>query len=77
MIDWDNASSSWINLIGYDSAYLGLTWTQTGTTPGSTYSFRIKVQNAQGWSDYSEVTAVLAATIPTQPEVPVVSALGI
>jgi hypothetical protein len=47
-LDWDDRSDKtvWYTLVGYDSAYLGLTWVQTGALPGETYSFRMQVQNS-------------------------------
>ena len=44
-LDWDDRSDKtvWYTLVGYDSAYLGLTWVQTGALPGETYSFRMQV----------------------------------
>jgi hypothetical protein len=51
---------------------LGQTWTQGGTVPSFTYHFRLSVQNAQGWSEWSQVTAILAANMPAQTEMPTV-----
>jgi hypothetical protein len=44
-IDWDNSNgqTEWYNLIGEDTAYTGLSWTETGVTPGEVYNFRISV----------------------------------
>lgn len=50
--------------MGYSSAFLGLTFTQTGTVSGSTYSFKLRAQNVHGWSDWSTVTSLLSATVP-------------
>jgi hypothetical protein len=65
-LDWDNGTNLmiWTTLIGYESAYDGVAWIQGGCVPGKTYHFRLSVQNAQGWSAYSPVTAVLAANVP-------------
>jgi hypothetical protein len=48
-LDWDAGSGddSWIELIGYSSAYTATTFTTTDTlTAGETYRFRVRAQNA-------------------------------
>lgn len=44
----------------------------TGINPGTTYLFRYRVMNDFGWSDFSPVTAIAAASVPSSPPKPVV-----
>ena len=41
---------------------------------GIEYSFRYRVYNEKGWSDFSDVTSIIAADVPSQPEQPEVVA---
>lgn len=41
---------------------------------GTSYSFRYRVLNVRGWSEFSDVTIVEAADVPTQPEIPLLVA---
>ena len=34
---------------------------------GKTYRFRYRAKNIHGWGDYSEVSYILAATVPSSP----------
>ena len=46
----------------------GLTATsyiQTGLSAGTSYSFRVKARNAVGFSSYSTVFTIIAATVPS------------
>lgn len=57
----------------------GLTSTahiQSGLTAGNTYKFRAKARNAVGFSDYSSIFSILAATIPSQPTAPTTTLSG-
>jgi hypothetical protein len=62
-LDWDNGTNKlvWTTLIGYEEAYIGTSYTQTGTVPGSIYNFRLSAYNRQGWSPFSPVKPILAA----------------
>lgn len=73
-IDWDNATNqfNWTTLVGYKSAYLATTWTQNGTKPGNTYSFRMAAKNSQGWYEWSPITFIQAVYVPAQTHTPVV-----
>ena len=37
---------------------------KTGVKAGETYSFRVRARNSVGFSDYSSVLAIIAATTP-------------
>jgi hypothetical protein len=48
--------------------YSGVNRTVTvSTMQGRIYRFRFRVQNPYGWSPYSEITYILAASVPNKP----------
>jgi hypothetical protein len=50
------------------TAYLGLNRTVTIPSElGLTYRLRYRVQNTLGWSDFSQITYLLAAWSPSKP----------
>jgi hypothetical protein len=52
----------------FSSFYVGLNRTvEVPVTLGRTYRFRYRVNNVIGWSDYSDVTYILAAYVPDKP----------
>lgn len=54
-------------MVGDSSDYTLLTYTHsTGVTQGTTYVFRLRAENAQGFSAYSSTLSVLAADIADQ-----------
>jgi hypothetical protein len=73
----DNAGST---LLSYDlhaddglqgpmlTYYVGLNRTvEVETELARTYRFRYRVSNIKGWSEFSEVTYILAAYVPDKP----------
>jgi hypothetical protein len=68
----DNGSGgSYTSQVGYSSQYLKLYYTATSNiTEGSYYRFKYRAKNIVGWSSYSPVAYILAATIPTAPPAP-------
>lgn len=61
-----------ISLIGYDSDNLDSTFTVTSKIEeGVYYRFRYRAKNVNGWSDFSPITYIQAATIPLRPPAPV------
>ena len=61
-------SASWQSLVGNPSPSLLLKYSVNGSgvvTSGTTYRFRVRASNALGWGPWSEVTAVLAAAVPS------------
>jgi hypothetical protein len=61
-------------LIGYTSDSLETTYTKAyNITQGTMYRFRYRCRNVNGWSSYSPITYIAAATIPVRPPAPVFS----
>lgn len=51
-----------------ETVYIGLNRTTTiPSTLGLNYRLRYRVQNSLGWSDFSDITYLLAASIPGKP----------
>ena len=40
---------------------------------GSTYQFRVRAYNQQGWGSYSDTLSVVSTTVTSTPDAPVVS----
>lgn len=68
-LEWDNGSGQtyFLSLMGEATNNIQLIYTATDLTAGDSYSFRYRVRNIFGWSPYSDVISVLAATIPDRP----------
>ena len=67
-------TSNWISLIGYDRAYLDTSYIAiTNITKGKDHRFRYRAQNAAGWSGFSPISFIRAATIPDSPGKPVLT----
>lgn len=64
----DSGSGTWTILQGFSpySTNLQVTVTTPTINIGSTYLFRYRALNRQGWGPYSDSTAVLAAQVPDQ-----------
>ena len=57
----------------YDSVATGVTTlehTESGLTEGNSYRFRVQARNAVGFSNYSVVFTIIAATVPSKPGAP-------
>ena len=70
-IQWDQGSGTIdTELIGYSVPYLSLSYLVTssveGLVNGATYKFRYRASNKFGWGEYSDISSILAATIPAQ-----------
>jgi len=73
-VEWDAGTPTgpWAELVGLSSAYVATTYTTSPSDPaqvltaGSTYRFRVRAQNAQGWGAYSSLVSILAAGVPAQ-----------
>jgi len=73
-VEWDAGSPTgpWAELVGLSAAYVATSYTTSPTDPaealtaGSTYRFRVRAQNAQGWGPSSSVASILAAGVPAQ-----------
>lgn len=53
--------------IGDPADSLSLDTIASGMTSGVTYTFRFRVRNVHGWSDYSATEQIVANTVPTKP----------
>ena len=57
----------WQDLVGYQSAFLGSTHTETNVAAGVTHYFRLRAQNIHGWSNWSSpYTEILTASVPAK-----------
>jgi hypothetical protein len=66
-LEWDQASDTWISLVGETLASLDLTFTvTTNVVPGSLYSFRLRAKNEHGWGPYSEVMQATPSWVPSK-----------
>lgn len=67
----DGTGGDFTSLVGSKSNYLLTTYTiMSGIEQGTLYRLRYRARNALGWSDYSPIVYVLAATVPQAPEQP-------
>jgi hypothetical protein len=72
---WDMGTGvdPFVELVGFSAPYAATSFATTPALPqeqvveGQTYQFKVRAQNGQGWGPYSEVYAVLAASVPSQP----------
>lgn len=64
---------TWSEMVGLTSPFTGTQYPFTGRTSGTRYMFKIRAQNIHGWGEYSEVASVLAATVPSQMQIPTVT----
>lgn len=65
---WDKATSgvTWYNVVGDSPASLLLEATLSTTViPGNSYQFKVRASNIHGWGDFSSVTTIKAAQIPS------------
>lgn len=73
-VEWQQGSVTgpWAELTGFSAAYTATSFTTDPglpaqvVTPGLTYYFRVRAQNAQGWGPYSSPLGILAASVPAQ-----------
>jgi hypothetical protein len=71
-LQWDNASNgqNWFNLIGEDGSLQTSTDYQFSNDvfPGTTYKFRVRAHNVQGWSTWSNVSIIRSTGWPDKPD---------
>ena len=70
-LQWDRGTKgvTWYNLIGYDSDVLDTSYSTINTlTAGVTYKFKVRAKNFFGWSDFSSIVDIKAATWPEVAE---------
>lgn len=67
----DGKNGDFFSVAG-DDYNIGLlrVFTLTNITKGGTYRFRYRVKNSIGWTKYSPVTYILAASVPSKPLTP-------
>ena len=68
-LQMDDGAGSFRNIHGFDSDVLDL-FAQVEADEGVTYSFRYRARNLYGWSEFSPVTQILAAGLPSAPPKP-------
>lgn len=71
----DGEGGDFVILVGGETNeedyFLKLTYTvYAGIAEGSTYRFRYRSLNSVGWSEYSPITYIMAASIPEKPAAP-------
>jgi hypothetical protein len=67
----DGKGGDFVSLIGYLTPFLKLFHTVSSNIErGVVYRFRYRAKNIVGWSDYSDIAFILAASIPTKPPSP-------
>lgn len=67
-LQWDRGTGgeTWYNLLGYDSDTLVYSYTTINElTAGVFYEFKVRSRNFFGWSEFSDILYVKAATWPT------------
>jgi hypothetical protein len=63
----------WNPLVGFNSPYLGTSFITTDVVQGTMYSFKLRAQNELGWSGWSQVTTIMAASVPSKMNMVTVS----
>lgn len=67
-LQWDKGTNGfeWVNLIGFNNENLALTYTVASyLTPGDYYQLKVRAKNYWGWSEFSDVLTIRAATWPS------------
>lgn len=62
--DEGNSGASFVSLIGESPYSTATSYSKGGLTTDTLYQFKYRVYNKYGWSDYSDVLTVRAATEP-------------
>ena len=65
----DDGSGDFSDIHGFASDTLALDATIPAEM-GKTYSFRYRIKNIYGWSDFSQIGFILAADVPLTPQKP-------
>jgi hypothetical protein len=61
----DGNNGDFSEVLGYTTYFTQTTTTiQTGIESGVSYRLRYRVRNVHGWSDFSPISTIMAATIP-------------
>lgn len=77
-LEWDQGSGSWAVLVGQSPLSTSTTFSVTGLTTGTAYSFRYRVHNEVGPSaTYSPVLSTFAAVAPSTMVAPTTAVSGL
>jgi hypothetical protein len=69
---------NFVEVVGFTTPYtLNSIFVTSGIQSGKTYRLRYRAHNSQGWSDYSPIGYILAATIPGQSSQPSTQVAGV
>lgn len=62
---------NFISVIGFENESLETEFTlASGVKSGDIFRFRFRAKNVNGWSSFSPISHIKAATIPTRPPAP-------
>ena len=73
----DSSTGEWDEVVGETTSYTLLTYTLTGLTMGTNYSFRLRASNVHGFGEYSDIVVVRADDIPGVPNSVTTTANGL
>mmetsp|Transcript_29137 Transcript_29137/g.28200 ORF Transcript_29137/g.28200 Transcript_29137/m.28200 type:complete len:339 (-) Transcript_29137:570-1586(-) len=65
-LQYDQGTGNYITLVGEIPDNLVTTFTRAGLASNILYSFKYRVKNKFGWSDFSDPVSILAASKPNQ-----------
>ena len=64
----DGAGGTFVEVVGFTEKYtLNSLLITSNIDSGSTYRLKYRAKNIHGWGGFSEVTYILAATVPSAP----------
>jgi hypothetical protein len=67
----DGTGGDFVAVVGLNESYLRLYYTtDANITKGVTYRLRYRAHNSIGWGPYSDISYILAATVPLAPPEP-------
>lgn len=76
-LEWNTgAGTVFYELIGETADNLDRVYTKSALTSGALYSFRYRIKNIYGFSDYSPVADIFCAKVPAQVATPTLSYVG-
>jgi len=69
-VSTDQATNTWVVIV---TGITSQSFTMTTVTAGLIYNFRVESRSLFGYSSYSQIYPILAATVPDQPSIPTTS----
>jgi hypothetical protein len=75
-LEWDQGSSTWVELDGFTAPFTTLTYSKSGLAAGTQYKFRLRASNALGWGDYSAEVPMTPKAAPSQMTAVTTSVVG-